>query len=66
MPLKKIRELGKEETCISPEHNPPKHIVLKPGVYEWECPSCGRKIEFVVQGHSWKSFSWPINIKSHL
>ena len=27
--------------CLHPEHNPPTNIVLDPGVYEHECPSCG-------------------------
>lgn len=31
-----------KEVCRHPEHNPPGHIVLQPGVYEYTCPGCGR------------------------
>lgn len=34
--------------CNSPEHNPPMHIVLKPGVWEWTCPKCGATQTIVV------------------
>ena len=44
--LRKIGEL--EKPCLSPEHNPPMHIVLAPGVYEYECPSCGKIMKFTV------------------
>lgn len=27
--------------CLHPEHKPPMHIVLQPGLYEYECPGCG-------------------------
>lgn len=39
-PLKKI--------CTSPEHNPPMHIYLEPGIYTWKCPVCGEEITFTV------------------
>ncbi len=29
--------------CLHPKHNPPAHIVLKPGVYEHVCPGCGKR-----------------------
>lgn len=32
---------GKSERCRDKEHNPPGHICLKPGTYEYTCPSCG-------------------------
>ena len=48
MPLQKIRDLP--EPCISPEHNPPMKIALSAGEYEWTCPACGNKIQFVVYG----------------
>ena len=35
--------------CRSPEHNPPGMIVLKPGTYEWECPTCHEKQIVVVR-----------------
>lgn len=31
----------KPKKCRDNEHNPPDHIVLKPGTYEYTCPSCG-------------------------
>ncbi len=46
--LKKIRELDKQRICKHPEHNPPGHIVLPPGVYEHTCPACGIRIVFTV------------------
>lgn len=48
MPLRKISEPTKEEICQSPEHDIPKHIALSPGTYEYECPSCGKKQQFIV------------------
>lgn len=30
-----------EKRCRDKEHNPPMHICLKPGIYEYVCPSCG-------------------------
>lgn len=53
MPLKKIADLpefAKYEPCQHPEHNPPSHVHLKPGVYEYECPGCHRKTTFRVEG----------------
>ena len=34
--------------CSHPEHKPPVHILLKPGEYEYECPSCGYVTRFTV------------------
>ena len=57
MPTRKIRDLPPKGShwslpvpCQHPEHNPPGHMVFEPGVYEHECPGCGRKFEFIVQG----------------
>lgn len=36
------------ETCLNPEHNPPSHIVLVPGIYEHTCPDCGKKTTFTI------------------
>ena len=44
--LKKIRDAS--NYCKSEEHNPPSHIVLEPGTYEYECPRCGHKQVFTV------------------
>lgn len=46
MPLKKIKE--PEKVCLSPEHNPPMHIYLEAGTYEYTCPACGKKVVFEV------------------
>jgi predicted RNA-binding Zn-ribbon protein involved in translation (DUF1610 family) len=47
MPLKKIHEFP--QPCIHPEHDPPMHIVLEEGVYEYTCPGCGAKQIFTVR-----------------
>lgn len=57
MPTRKIGDLPKlpdgrhkppEKPCFHPEHNPPSMKVYQPGVYEHECPACGRKLTFTV------------------
>ena len=48
--LRKIREFTPQEICRHLEHNPPMHIVLSPGVYEYTCPGCGKTITFTVSG----------------
>ena len=50
MPTRKIRDAS-PPPCLSPEHEPPKHMVFEPGTYEHECPACGRKIVFTVPGY---------------
>ena len=45
--MKKIKDYTKE-VCMSPEHNPPSHMVFEPGEYEHECPSCGKKQIVIV------------------
>lgn len=30
--------------CMHPEHKPPMHIVLSPGVWEYTCPCCGESV----------------------
>lgn len=44
--LKKITDV--QRPCSSPEHNPPSHIALHPGVYEYTCPICGSTVIFKV------------------
>ena len=39
---RKIAELDGKLTCSHPDHNPPMHVVLSPGVWEYECPACGK------------------------
>ncbi len=48
MPLKKLRD--EKPPCMHPEHNPPSHMVLSPGEYEYTCPHCGHKVVFSVGG----------------
>lgn len=51
MSLKRLDDpKGYGKICNSPEHNPPMHIYLEPGTYEWTCPVCGAKRVFTVQG----------------
>lgn len=43
--FRKIEDFStKENKCLNPEHNPPGHIVLEPGKYEYTCPSCGKTV----------------------
>jgi len=44
--IKKIADL--KQPCLHPEHDPPSHMVLEPGIYEHTCPNCGRKMTFTV------------------
>ncbi len=44
--------------CTDPEHKPPMHIVLEPGVYEHTCPGCGAKITFTIQAKTYNNFEW--------
>jgi hypothetical protein len=47
--INKQYEIWKAEPkCIHPEHEPPGHIVLKPGVHTYECPKCGQQRRIVV------------------
>jgi len=43
-----IEHTPAEIPCLSPEHNPPTHIVLAPGHHTYECPSCGKITGFEV------------------
>lgn len=52
MTLRKIAD-PPPRLCRSPEHNPPKMIVLAPGTYEHTCPACGYKMIFTVSPVSW-------------
>lgn len=46
--------LERKPPCHHPEHDPPKHIVLEPGIYEHECPGCGQKQIIRVERHGWQ------------
>jgi len=44
-----LRKIADEpKPCLHPEHNPPSHIVLSPGTYEYTCPGCGERQTFRV------------------
>ncbi len=47
MPIRKLPE-EITDTCLNPEHNPPTHMYLEGGRYEYTCPSCGQKTVFSV------------------
>lgn len=44
--LRKIKDA--EQPCLHPEHNPPMHIYLTAGTYEYTCPCCGKVTTFTV------------------
>ena len=51
MPLRKIEDNQCDkykELCQHPEHNPPSHMVLEPGTYEYTCPACHNIVIFTV------------------
>lgn len=47
MPLEKLAN-GPQPPCRHPEHNPPTHVVLEPGLYQWKCPECSHAVQFRV------------------
>lgn len=59
--MKKIFDFFKQDkiekwdvkTCAHPEHDPPKYVVLKPGIYEHICPGCGRVLPINVPFVRW-------------
>lgn len=63
MPTNKIRDLDRQEMCVHPDHLPPLHKILPPGVYEHICEGCGRTIEFIAKGHHWTSYELPATLK---
>lgn len=48
MPLRRLRDLP-EPYCKSQYHEPPAHLVLEEGVYEYQCPDCKRHTTFTVR-----------------
>lgn len=52
-----LRKLTQHEwlqsMCVHREHEPPRYIVLEPGMYEHTCPGCKRKTYFRVVGVTW-------------
>lgn len=51
--LRKIKSLWEKQPCQSTEHNPPSHMYLENGIYEWTCTSCGAKTTFEVNRPTW-------------
>lgn len=49
---KKIAE--PPERCRDPEHEPAKHRVYTPGVYQHTCPTCGAQVTFTVRETCWE------------
>jgi len=49
--LRKINDgaQDKSQICPSTYHNPPSHIALSPGTYEYTCPHCGHTTTFSVR-----------------
>ena len=45
--IRKIADLP--EVCMDDEHEPPRYMVLQPGIYEHTCPACGEVQRFTVQ-----------------
>lgn len=52
---RKIRAI---KPCLDPAHNPPSHLYLEAGEYEWTCPSCGKKTEFVVPSITFAPYAY--------
>lgn len=44
--LRKIKDV--EKPCLHHAHNPPMHINLPAGIYEYTCPSCGKVTTFTT------------------
>lgn len=44
--FRKVRDVP--TGCRHPEHQPPMHIYLEPGVWEYICPGCGNVMRFTV------------------
>ena len=48
MPFIKKEKLPEKKICRHPEHDPPGHIVLEPGIYTYQCPACKKAVTFTV------------------
>lgn len=48
MPTRKIADLPQQGPCRHREHQPAKHVVREPGIYQHFCPGCGLAQIFVV------------------
>lgn len=51
--LRKIKSFEAKDICRSSSHNPPTHILLSPGEYEYSCPDCGQICRFTVPLITW-------------
>jgi len=61
MPTKRISD--RPVPCSHPEHDPPRHQVFTPGVYEHTCPACGTEQRFTVDRPSWSAM--PLGTRAH-
>lgn len=52
MPFIKHTPWSPQKICNSPEHDPPKYIVLKPGIHIWKCPRCGQQQTIRISQHT--------------
>lgn len=48
MPTKKIADLPRAITCMSPDHRPPTMMVWPEGVWQHTCSMCGEVTEFTM------------------
>ncbi len=39
--------------CLSKYHLPPMHQKLEPGIYEHECPDCGKITKVTIHDKNW-------------
>lgn len=50
----RFQDLPKDQTCNSPEHDPPSMIVIPPGKkMVHTCPSCGKVTEVIPAQVRW-------------
>ena len=54
-PAKHKKTKWEIKPCYNPEHNPPTHIVLQPGIHVYKCPGCGKETVINVPEISWQS-----------
>lgn len=43
MPFLSYKPLKRDPTCRHPEHDPPGHILLRPGLHVYACPACKKE-----------------------
>lgn len=50
MTLTKLEDLKPygAPACNHAEHNPPTHMLMEAGTYQWKCPGCMNVVQFTV------------------